>query len=48
MTENFLGQMKPPYSESPTDSKQDRRVTFTSNYLVVNLQDLEHKEKTLE
>lgn len=31
-----MTEMKPPYSENPIDSKQDRKINFTPNYIVVN------------
>lgn len=33
---------------SPTNSEHDRKIKFTPNYIVMNLQDPKYKEKTLE
>lgn len=40
--------MKLPYSGSSTASKEDRKVNSHPNYIIVILQDPEHKEKALE
>ena len=40
--------MKPPYSGSPVEPKQSRKIKFTPNSIEVNPQEPKYEEKTME
>lgn len=43
-----MTKMKLPYSGSPVDAKQERKIKLTPNYVVVNLKETKCKDKTYE